>query len=328
MQQLIVACIIAAMQAPQPLIIAIVGATAVGKTAFSLDLAQALNGEIVSVDSRLVYRGMDLGTAKPTPAEQALVKHHLIDVVNPDQDYGLAIYQTDAYAAIAKIVQQAKQPILVGGTGQYMAALLEGWSIPEVAPNYELRARYEQQAALEGHIALHQQLQTIDPEAATAIDPTNVRRVIRALEVFEVTGTPISQLQRRKPPAYRMLTLDLERPRAELYARIDQRVDLMVQQGLIAEVWGLIRQGYAWELPAMSGLGYAEFRALWHGQQSASSCITQLKYNTHRFARKQGTWFRRLPNRVSLDARHSDLLPQVAALLAAMSAPEATHIDH
>ncbi|KPL85144.1 tRNA (adenosine(37)-N6)-dimethylallyltransferase MiaA [Herpetosiphon geysericola] len=316
------------MQASQPLIIAIVGATAVGKTAFSLDLAQALNGEIVSVDSRLVYRGMDLGTAKPTPAEQALVKHHLIDVVKPDQDYSLATYQAAAYAAIASIVQRAKLPILVGGTGQYMAALLEGWSIPEVAPNYELRARYEQQAALEGHAALHQQLQAIDPEAAATIDATNVRRVIRALEVFAVTGQQISQLQRRQPPAYRILTLDLERPRDELYARIDQRVEIMVQQGLIAEVWGLIRQGYGWELPAMSGLGYAEFRPLWQGQQSATACISQLKFNTHRFARKQGAWFRRLPNRVSLDARHPNLLQQVQMLLAAMPAPEAIHIDH
>lgn len=316
------------MQAPQPLIIAIVGPTAVGKTAFSLDLAQALNGEIVSVDSRLVYRGMDIGTAKPTPAEQELVKHHLIDVVNPDQEYSLATYQAAAYAAIAQIQQQAKQPILVGGTGQYMAALLEGWSIPEVAPNYELRAHYEQQAASEGHTALHQQLQTIDPDAAKAIDPTNVRRVIRALEVFHETGQPISQLQRRNPPPYRILTLDLERPRDELYARIDQRVDVMVREGLIAEVWALIRQGYGWELPSMSGLGYAEFRPLWQGQQSAGACISQLKFNTHRFARKQGAWFRRLPNRVSLDARHTDLLAQVQALLAAMPEHAPTHTDH
>ncbi|MBP8252416.1 MAG: tRNA (adenosine(37)-N6)-dimethylallyltransferase MiaA, partial [Herpetosiphon sp.] len=202
-------------------VIAIVGATAVGKTAFSLDLAEALNGEIVSADSRLVYRGMNIGTAKPTAAEQARAPHHLIDIINPDDDYSLAMYQAAAYTAINEIHARGKIPLLVGGTGQYVAAVLEGWSIPHVAPNQALRAELQTHADQHGASVLHEQLAAVDPEAAQAIDSSNVRRVIRALEVFHVTGTPISILQQRQPPPYLITTFDLERPRDELYARID-----------------------------------------------------------------------------------------------------------
>lgn len=315
------------MQTELPPLIALVGATAVGKTAFSLDLARALGGEIISADSRQIYRGMTIGTAKPTPAELARAPHHLIDIVDPAADFSLAMYQAAATAAIADVFSRGKLPLLVGGTGQYLAAVLEGWQIPQVPPQEELRASLQAEAERAGPPALHRRLAAIDPEAAASIDPANVRRVIRALEVFHVTGQPISRLQTRTPPPYRLMTVELERPRAELYARIDQRIDLMVQQGLIEEVFDLIRRGYSWSLPAMSSLGYREFQALWEGRLTAAACITELKFNTHRFARKQGAWFRRLPRHHGLPAAAPDLMQRVLSLAQSELGLEPAHID-
>lgn len=309
------------MQTNIPQVIALVGLTAVGKTALSLELAQAVHAEIVSADSRLVYRGMDIGTAKPSALEQAVVPHHLIDLIDPDQDFSLATFQAAAYAAIQAIAERGRTALLVGGTGQYLAAVLEGWQIPHVPPQEALREELFAQAQHEGAVAFHQRLAQVDPAAAATIDPSNVRRVVRALEVFHVTHQPISVLQKRTPPAYQITTLELERPRTHLYARIDERVDAMIQAGLIAEVFGLIRAGYAWELPAMSSLGYREFAPLWQGTANAASCISQLKFNTHRFARKQGAWFRRLPNRYAVSAAAPDALQQVLSVIRLRHSP-------
>jgi tRNA dimethylallyltransferase len=278
-----------------PKLIAIVGATAVGKTRLALDLAAQSGAEIVSADSRQIYRGMDIGTAKPTPAEQSAVPHHLIDIVDPDESFSLARFQDLATAAIDDILARGRQPLLVGGTGQYLAAILEGWQIPRVAPQPELRAALEREAALHGNVALHQRLADIDPAAAAAIAPENLRRIIRALEVFEVSGQPISAQQGRRPPPYPIETRWLIRERNELYARIDQRVDAMMAAGLLNEVAGLIAQGYQWELPAMSSLGYIQFRPCLAGAAERADCVQQLKYDTHAFARRQKSWFRRLP---------------------------------
>src|SRR3954447_6361452 len=222
-----------------PLLV-IVGPTAVGKTALAIALALALGGEIVSADSRQVYHRMDIGTAKPLAAERAAAPHHLIDVVDPDEEFSLARYQDLATAAIAEIAARGHLPLLVGGTGQYLAALLEGWHIPRVAPQPELRAALERQAGQYGAAALHARLALVDPAAAAGILPTNVRRVIRALEVYELTGQPISEQQQKQPPPYRTKTLWLMRPPAELYGRIDARVDAMLAAGIIAEVRGLV----------------------------------------------------------------------------------------
>jgi tRNA dimethylallyltransferase len=294
-------------------LLAIVGPTAVGKTALAIALAQALGGEIVSADSRQVYRQMDIGTAKPTPAERAAAPHHLLDVVDPDQDFSLGVYQDLAFVAISDIAARGRLPLLVGGTGQYLAAVLHGWNIPRVAPQPELRATLEREAQEYGAAALHARLAQIDPAAAAGILPSNVRRVIRALEVYQVTGQPISAQQTRQTPPFRAGTLWLALPAPALYARIDARVDAMVAAGLVEEVRGLLGQGYGWELPSMSGLGYREFQPYFAGQSTLEEAIQRLKYNTHAFARRQPNWFRRLPAVQQIAADSDDVIERALA---------------
>jgi tRNA dimethylallyltransferase len=298
-------------QADIPLL-AIVGPTAAGKTALAIALAQQLGGEIVSADSRQIYRYMDIGTAKPTVAERAAVLHHLIDMVDPDADFSLGLYQEQATAAIADIVGRGKLPLLVGGTGQYLAAVLQGWDVPRVVPQPELRAALEREAQALGVVALHSRLAQVDPTAAAAIQPSNLRRVIRALEVYQVTGRPISEQQIRRAPPYHIRTLWLTLPAPALYARIDARVDTMIAAGLVDEVRGLLARGYSWELPAMSGLGYREFQPYIEGVSTLDEAIQRLKYDTHAFARRQPNWFRRLPALEQLPADDPDLLARAA----------------
>lgn len=278
-------------EAAQPLLV-IVGPTAVGKTALSLRLAQDFGGEIVSADSRQVYRGLDIGTDKPTPAQQALAPHHLIDVVDPDQVLSLAKFQDLAYAAINSIQQRQRLPLLVGGTGQWIWAVVEGWGIPRVAPDQALRAELEAQAEEIGREALHTRLVEVDPDAAQKIDPRNLRRVIRALEVYRKTGVPISHHQRKQPPPYQILMLGLTRPRQELYRRIDRRIEQMMARGLLAEVERLVEAGYSWDQPAMSGLGYRQLGQYLRGEVSLAEAVALIKKETRRFVRQQYNWFR------------------------------------
>lgn len=289
-----------------PPLIAIVGATAVGKTAYAIDLAQRIGGAIVSADSRQVYRLMDIGTAKPSQAERAAVPHHLIDIVDPDEEFSLATYQELAYAAIAAITARGETPLLVGGTGQYLAAVLEGWQIPRVPPQPALRAALAQEAQEHGAAALHARLAAVDAQAAARIPADNLRRVIRALEVYLVTGQPISAQQTRHPPPYRIETRWLTRARAELYERIDARVDAMMAAGLLDELRLLRARGYSWELSAMSSLGYIQFRPYLEGQASLGECVQRLKYDTHAFARRQGAWFRRLPGLIEWSVENGE----------------------
>ena len=273
-------------------LLVIVGPTAVGKTALSLRLAEALAGEVISADSRLFYRGMDIGTAKPTPEERARVPHYLIDIADPDQTVGLAEFQEQAYTAIAGVLSRGKLPLLVGGTGQYVRAVVEGWQIPRVPPDLDLRATLETQAEQEGIEALHARLVDLDPVAAERIDLRNVRRVIRALEVCLITGQPISEQQRKRPPVYPIIQIGLTRARPDLYARTDRRVEAMLDAGLVDEVCRLIDAGYSWELPAMSGLGYVQFRPYFEGQASIEEVVAEIKRATRRFIRHQYNWFR------------------------------------
>ena len=281
-----------------PPLVVIVGPTAVGKTALSLHLAGALEGEIVSADSRQVYRGMDIGTAKASPEEQALVPHHLLDVVDPDQVLSLAQYQAMAYAAVDATLARGHVPFLVGGTGQYVMAVTEGWQVPQVPPDKALRRELYRKAEEQGPGALHAQLHGLDPVAAGRIDARNVRRVVRALEVCLLTGRPISEQQGKTPPPYRCLLVGLNLPRADLYQRIDARVDRMVSSGLEAEVRGLVALGYGFDLPAMSGVGYGQFAPYMDGEATLGEAVDQIKRATRRFVRQQGNWFRQGDSRI------------------------------
>ena len=280
-----------------PLVV-LVGPTAVGKTALSLHLAEALDGEIISADSRSFYRGMDIGTAKPTKEERARVPHHLIDIADPDETLGLAEYQDLAYATIDNVLVRDKLPLLVGGTGQYVQAVVEGWRIPRVAPHPDLREELETKAERESPYALHDWLKQLDPKAAANIHPHNIRRVVRALEVCLITGRPISEQQGKDPPPYHILQIGLTMDRDQLYERADRRLEMMIDAGLVDEVRGLLEQGYHWHLPSMSAVGYAEFKSFFGNQQTESTeaetlddVLEEIRSNLHRFIRHQYNWF-------------------------------------
>ena len=285
-------------------LVAIVGPTAVGKSKLALELAQLLDGEIVNADSRQIYRYMDIGTAKPTPAEQALVPHHLIDVVNPDESFNLALYQQLACQAIEDILERGKTPLLVGGSGLYIWSVIEGWEIPPVPPDPYFRHELEEKATKEGCLSLYRELQEIDPRAAEKIDPRNIRRVIRALEVWHKSGITISQLWQKRAPSFSTLLIGLTTARADLYRRIDSRVDFMIESGLIQEVQELMEKGYPPNSPALSGIGYKQIREYLQGVLDLPTAIQQIKCHTHRLARHQYAWLRPSDERIHwLDIR-------------------------
>jgi tRNA dimethylallyltransferase len=275
-----------------PRLVVIVGPTAIGKTALSLQVAQRVGGEIVSADSRQIYTGMEIGTAKATPCEQALVAHHLLDIVPPDGELTLAHFRLLADQAFRDIWARGHAPLLVGGTGQWVWALLEGWTVPEAPPDWDFRREMEARAQALGHLALHNELAASDPEAAARIDARNVRRVIRALEVQHVTGQPISSLQRKDPPDYDTLIIGLTMPREALYERIDARIDGMVAAGLAEEVRALLAHGYDAALPSMSGLGYRQMAQHLRGDVTLDEAVILIKRDTRRFVRQQYNWFR------------------------------------
>jgi tRNA dimethylallyltransferase len=276
----------------KPPLILIVGPTAVGKTELSIQLAERLDGEIVSADSRLFYRGMDIGTAKPTPEERARAPHHLIDVVDPDEIWSLAVFQRRATEIIADIYAREKLPFLVGGTGQYIRAVSEGWTPPEVKPDPRLRRVLEGLAEVNGIYWLHAAVERIDPIAATKIDPRNVRRTVRALEVILTTGRPFSQQRKQKASPYYLLTIGLKRSREELYQRVDKRIEAMFEAGFLEEVKGLLEMGYSPELPTMSAIGYRECVRVIKGELSIEQAKIEMRRATRVFVRRQANWFK------------------------------------
>jgi tRNA dimethylallyltransferase len=276
---------------PLPLIV-IVGPTAVGKTETSILLAERLDGEIVSADSRLLYRGMDIGTAKPDAQDRQRIPHHLIDVADPDQVWSLAIYQQEARRVIAEIHNRGRLPFLVGGTGQYVRAVVDSWQIPRVEPDPHLRSTLENWGLEVGKDGLHARLAVIDPEAAANIDPRNVRRTIRALEVILTSGRRFSAQRGRSPSMYGTLTLGLTRPRPELYTRIDQRIESMINAGLVEEVRELLARGYSAHLPNLTAIGYREIIAYLGGKVTLEEATMLIKRSTRMFVRRQANWFK------------------------------------
>ena len=278
---------------PPPPLLVVAGPTAVGKTAAAIGLAREHGGEIVSADSRQLYRRMDIGTAKPTPVERAAAPHHLIDILDPDDDFSLAEYVALARAAIDATHARGRVPLLVGGTLLYITALVEGWRIPQAPPDRALRAGLEAEAARGGVEVLAARLAAVDPPAAARAG-RNLRRVVRALEVHLLTGAPMSTQEGKEPPPWRVLQLGLGLARPALHARIDARVERMIAAGLVGEVRALLARGYDPALPALSGIGYAEIVAHLRGEIGLPEATGRIKTNTHRYVRHQETWLRRV----------------------------------
>jgi len=280
-------------------LVAIVGPTASGKSRIALDLARELGGEIVNADSREVYRGMDIGTAKPTAADRGRVPHHLFDIADPADGFSLALYRDAARAALNDIWDRDAFAWLVGGTGQYVWALLEDWHVPEVPPDEELRAQLAAFAESRGVLALHARLGEVDPLAAERIDARNVRRVVRALEVFQHSGIPMSAWQTKGKPDFEFLLFGIELPREELYQRIDRRVESMFAGGFVDEVRALLDAGVPADAPAMSSIGYGEAVRQLRGEITLVEAIQATQWATHRLARQQAQWFRRNDKRIT-----------------------------
>lgn len=279
-----------------PPLLVIVGPTATGKTELSVEVAGLVNGEIVSADSALVYKYMNIGTAKPTQQEKKGVPHYLIDIIYPDEEFSVASYKSQAEYHIADIYQRSKFPMLVGGTGLYVRSVIDHYNFSGAGIDVNFRARCQEEAKLLGNDFLHQKLAQVDPAAAAILHPNDLKRVIRALEVFEQTGCPISTFQDRDEhvkPKYQLVMYGLYMERELLYRRIEARVDRMIQQGLVDEVQKLLERGYHPGLTAMQALGYKEIVSYVLGEIGLEESISLLKRNTRRFAKRQLTWFRR-----------------------------------
>ena len=273
-------------------VIFIVGPTASGKTDAGIRLAKLIGGEIVSADSRYLYRGMDIGTAKPTVEERQGIPHWLIDVADPDETWSLSLFQKASAEAILDIHSRGKIPILVGGTGQYMRAILEGWSIPEGEPDHRLRKVLEDWGREIGAGELYHKLALLDPEAAAKIEWQNMRRTIRALEVIMTTGKKFSAQRTVTESPYEAMIYGMKRDRTELYHRIDTRVDQMIQQGLVEETAALLAKGYPETLPSMSAIGYKEICDYLHGKTGLEEAAQLIKFRTHNYVRRQVNWFK------------------------------------
>ncbi len=284
-----------------PLIV-VLGATATGKTAVGIQLAERVGGEIISADSSAVYRGLDIGSAKPTPEEQRRVRFHLIDVADPDEVFTAAKFRDLALQAIADIHARGKRALIVGGTGLYLRVLLHGFSLAPPPTEPEVRARWKAELERIGAPALHERLQQIDPDAAARIHPNDAMRITRALEVYEMTGVPISHWQQHAESELPALKIGLTMPREQLYTRIDQRVDQMIEAGMLQEVQTLLQKGYNPESPALKGLGYRHLIGYIQGRVDWNEAVRLWKRDTRRFAKRQSTWFRKEPSVHWIDA--------------------------
>jgi tRNA dimethylallyltransferase len=277
------------MKKELPKLIVILGPTASGKSGLAIKLAKKFKGEVISADSRQVYKYMNIGTAKTTKQEMKGIKHYMIDIVKPDEVLSLAQYKDKAVKLINNISKRGKTPFLVGGTGLYVSAIVDNWLIPQIEPNKKLRRELESKT----NQWLFNKLKKLDPTTAKRIDSENKRRLVRALEVCLSSGRLFSDERRRGEPLFDVLEIGIKLPRRELYQRINNRVDLMVKQGLLNEVKKLVKSGYKWNLPAMSGIGYRQIGMYLRGEINLEESIALIKRDTRRYAKRQMTWFRR-----------------------------------
>jgi tRNA dimethylallyltransferase len=299
-----------------PPLIAVGGPTAVGKTAFGVELALAFGGEVINVDSRYLYQGVDIGVAKPTAVERRGVPHHLIDILPPDGEMSLARFQDLAMTTIADVQARGRVPILVGGTPLYMNAIVEGWRIPRVPPNPALRERLERELAERGLEPLAARLKAVDPVAAER-SGRNARRVIRALEIFETSGLPMSAQEGKAPIPYRVLELALTMPREALYRAVDARVADQIAAGLVDEIRALLAAGVPEDAAAMSSLGYRQLLPHLREEQTLAEAIERIEQDTHRYVRHQMTWLRRNPRLRWFDVSKPDWRERAMATVAA-----------
>ena len=302
----------------KPAVIAVAGPTASGKSDLGLALARRLDGEIICMDSMQIYRRMDIGTAKPTAQERALVPHHMLDVADPTEAYAVADYAVAAERVIAEILSRGRVPILVGGTGLYLKALMDGLSLGGAGGDERLRAELNALADEPGgKERLHARLAAVDPETAARLHPNDRRRVIRAIEVYEQTGVPMSrQNHAAQDRPFRVLPLALDWPRDLLYARLEARVHRMMEMGLLSEVRALLESGVPPAAQSMQGIGYKELIPVVMGQGDVNRAVWEIIVHTRHYAKRQGTWLRAEPRCVWLDARDADALLARAASLA------------
>ncbi|WP_024834368.1 tRNA (adenosine(37)-N6)-dimethylallyltransferase MiaA [Ruminiclostridium josui] len=278
-------------------VIVIVGPTASGKTNLSIELAKRMNGEIISADSMQIYKYMDIGTAKPTKEEMQGIKHYLIDEVFPNEDFNVVRFKDLAEKYIDTIIEKGKQPIVAGGTGLYISSLINNINFSESESDWELRETLKKEAEELGPEFLHKKLQEVDPDSALNIHPNNIKRVIRALEVYYQTQKPISyhnKVSRSIPPRYQFVLVGLNMDRQVLYERINKRVDIMIQNGLVDEVKQLVDLGYADSIISMQGIGYKEILEFLKNNITLEQAIENIKQGTRRYAKRQITWFKRI----------------------------------
>ena len=308
--------------APEPVgpplrpIICLVGPTGVGKTRLAVSLAERLGAEVINADSRQVYRGMDIGTAKPSVDDLARVRHHLLDILSPSESFGLANFLDLATNAADEMTSRGRLPLVAGGTGQYVWALAEGWEVPRVPPDPDLRSSLEQTAAFDGGVSLYDRLREIDPDGAGALDGRNVRRVIRALEVHHATGRRPSDLRSSRAPRFNPLVIGLTMDRERLYQRIDDRVDGMMAEGFLEEVERLTAAGFPAGQGALGSPGYRELGMYLSGHTELAEAVRRTKTQTHRLVRRQYAWFKPGDPRIQwLDAEHPEAVSSAARLV-------------
>lgn len=272
-------------------VIAVVGATASGKTAYAVELARRVNGEIISADSRLVYKGLDIGTAKPDMDERFGIPHYMIDIVEPEVDYSVGLYANEARNIIEDIISRGKIPVIAGGTGLYFRILLENYALPKINPDYELRETLSKLSFAE----LYEMLVNLDAEAAKLVVQNDKRRAVRFIEIVKLTGSPVSEARGLKEPEFEVEWIGLNYPREELYDRINRRVDLMIEQGLVDETKNLLaKHGRINNI--INTIGYREITFYLDGELTLEEAKDKLKQNTRNYAKRQLTWFRKNPD--------------------------------